>query len=497
MTTIPPLRLNNFSAGLHTEVDAASIPDGAASAMQNLLTDRGSLRVRPGMVLHDTLTAAHPKGLAEFYREDATDGVGDYLLAVTDTKVYESDSAQLFASPTDTALVVTTGAVARFAQGGATMYMTDGILPAQTWDGTTRKSLTQVVKPTQDIVVTVNKANTDIVNYNSAPSGSLGTNLELGCWGEYDFAGHASEDYWHVSGMRDMWDYFIARPAADEFLTTLPTNYIGAYMRTLTTLADPASVVRPLLALEVITDASTPTDYSETAKWFAKIIRLQANHLELPAVATTITIKYKVLCGSGGAAALPGVEFQIGEADLPWAGGTADPDPATNDLAYKVDITPAAADTWYTVDWDISTLIPTLADRDEILAIALKVDTTNVETTARLEVGVSDLVWYETGNEKTQCIYVVIDSITANMVPTSFVLGQVYEFCYTYVYADGEESAPSDITLVPPATALADLPVALTLGTTKDDGCTATKARIYGRGGVLGAIFILVSEVAY
>jgi hypothetical protein len=279
-------------------------------------------------------------------------------------------------------------------------------------------------------------------------------------------------------------DYFVGRPNGYDMLTDGPTNYIGAYMRTLTTQEDSTGVVRPLLALEIIMEHSDASAVS--AQWMAKLVRLYADALDLSA-ATTISFRYKVICD---ATTYPTLTLEFGEADLAhWAGHYAT---AVGDLSQKN--TPWAVtnkNVWYTEDWTISGI--TAADRTEVLAFALSVDTTDVKPVARLEPTVVDLV----ESAKDYAIYILIDFLKADNTPTSFIVGQEYNFCYTYVYTDGQESAPSDITqsLVPTATT--DLPKNMIIGITKDDGSTATRGRFYGRGGVLGLNFILLQEVVF
>jgi len=500
------LLLNNFSSGLHTEVDASQLPLGmpvsntnsatvtSAADMLNVLTDRGSLRVRPGMVLHDTLAIAHPKGLAEYYREDATDGVGDYILAATDTAVYEStydtDGDQSFRFPTTTGLVITSGETARFAQGGDVMYMTDSVQPVQTWDGTTARYLTQLAKPTQDIILTINKVDVNIIDTSNIPQAgtayvAMQGQVDWGCDGVTFITNPSPYDIWDTSNMVSLPYNLIATPAADDFLTVNPTNYVGCYMRQLVAQSD-GTDTRPLVALEILMPYVNSS--SETAKWFTKTVRRVGDSLNL-ASATKLSIRYKVL---GGGGTFPGLSLQLGEADEPWLGGTHDP---TRSLSYTHALTGDTFDTWYEEDWTIGPLgddIPSTS-RDAVMAIGVQIDTTDTDPVARLEAGVAGLIHATTD----YAIYLLIDYIKADVSGSSFILGQEYDFCYTYVYADGQESSASTVKQAPIATVGGELPVTIGIAITKDDGCTAIKARIYGRGGILGSVFILIAEVVF
>lgn len=124
----PPKYLNAWG-GLDTFHDSAQIRDTDASALSNVLTDRGFLEKRTGSELFQTLLA----GWSVLYMQEfVASSKTRYLIAHASSTVYASDTATAFAAISTTTLGYNVDCVSAYGKE----YCADGFATPWGWNGT-------------------------------------------------------------------------------------------------------------------------------------------------------------------------------------------------------------------------------------------------------------------------------------------------------------------------------------------------------------------------
>lgn len=125
----PPKYLNTFG-GLDIFHDSSKIADTDASALSNVLTDRGFLEKRPGSELFQTLLNGWS---VQYLQEFISPSKTRYLIAHASSTVYASDTSAAFAKISTTTSGYNVDCVSAFGK----LYCADGYSRPWSWDGTT------------------------------------------------------------------------------------------------------------------------------------------------------------------------------------------------------------------------------------------------------------------------------------------------------------------------------------------------------------------------
>ena len=118
--------ITTFRQGLRTDLDANAMPIGAAAAILNMLFDRESLRVRPGLQRQWQVSNGSygVRAFAEFYYSSAVSTIYK-ILAVSDYQVLVTGSDGTFTSPVVLDYSEGSAMSLRFAQYQENMFFVD------------------------------------------------------------------------------------------------------------------------------------------------------------------------------------------------------------------------------------------------------------------------------------------------------------------------------------------------------------------------------------
>ncbi|HEX2949724.1 MAG TPA: hypothetical protein VHV83_09170 [Armatimonadota bacterium] len=470
--------IGRFSAGLHTELDPAQLPDGASPDVMNVMTHRGDLRVRPGRQVTTDLPVAGPTALTEYVHDD-----GARLLAAAGGKVYATGAnTTAFA---DTGMAVNAGNRPRLSQFKDTAYCVDGVGSVRTWNPTAgAKTLEQLIKPYHDFTkIEQTNTNTNLGDL------TTGTDTGIGA-GQYGAVYPMTGYYWNVKYFQDPATEFKAYPQQNKYFD----EFFGTTCRLFHTITDyEEKAMDSVLGLEII---GRPTDQSFSAHSMMRqyiATGIYQDGMDL-SQATILELTYKVIAAPGSD--MPGITLHFGE---------------DNDISHDATlIVCAPGDTTDQVNnWvvkkqvDLTQLLPAQLNSVKWIGIDIYnggTDHGGTRETARLEM--TDGTFLHTTSTG---VTFLLSELSVNLYQSNFLPGQEYDLCYTYTYGD-EESAASSVHLYPinsdafivPSNLLISIPRITTVSDTDQTPITPPdKASLYARGGLLGTEFVLIDTIDF